>query len=260
MRKAVLLMRFGVCAPVSNEVMLGKIGFDYVEVNASLLAMLSDEEFAALCAENAAAPIHAEAANCLFPGDLRLTGETADFVRIEEYIHFVMQRLEAIGAKTVVFGNGASRRVPDGFPVQRAREQLIAICRTLGEIAAKHGIIAVLEPLCRNETNILNTQPEGLAFVRAVSHPNFQLLCDYYHLCMQDGTLAMVEECGDALRHIHISNPIGRVPMSPKDSADYTAFFDVLRRLGYDARVSFEGNWSNRVQDLPAALAVLKNA
>ena len=54
-------MRFGVCAPISEAARLYKIGFDYVEVSAASLSAMTEEEFAAFCAENRAAPIHAEA-------------------------------------------------------------------------------------------------------------------------------------------------------------------------------------------------------
>ena len=68
------------------------------------------------------------------------------------------------------------------------------------------------------------------------------------------------DSCGDALRHVHIANPDGRVAMKPGDKADYKAFFDALRRAGYDARVSFEGNASDYEAELPAVLEVLKKA
>lgn len=230
-------MRFGVCAPISEAARLYKIGFDYVEVSAASLAAMTEEEFAAFCAENRAAPIHAEAANCLFPGEIRLTGDAVDTDAVQSYIDRVMARLGDAGIGIAVFGSGGSRRVPEGFSETRALEQLR-----------------------RAETNILNTQPESLAFVQSVGHPHFKLLCDYYHLVVEGGTPEMVAACGDALRHVHIANPDGRVAMKPDDKADYKAFFDALRRAGYDARVSFEGSASDYEAELPAALEVLRNA
>ena len=38
-------MRFGVCAPISEAAMMAEIGFDYLEVGASGLAAMTDEEF-----------------------------------------------------------------------------------------------------------------------------------------------------------------------------------------------------------------------
>ena len=50
----------------------------------------------------------------------------------------------------------------------------------------------------------------------------------------------MVEQCGDILAHTHIANPVGRVPMTPQDTADYKAFFRALHFIGYNARMSLE--------------------
>ena len=70
------------------------------------------------------------------------------------------------------------------------------------------------------------------------NHPHFKLLCDYYHLISENGTPEMVEQCGDILAHTHIANPVGRVPMTPQDTADYKAFFRALHFIGYSARMT----------------------
>ena len=142
-------MRFGVCAPVSEAARLHKLGFDYIEVSASSLASMTEAEFAAFCAENQAAPIHAEAANCLFPGEIRLTGDAVDSDAVQSYIDRVMARLGAAGIQIAVFGSGGSRRVPEGFAKERAISQLGDVAYRLGEAAAKHGVTVVLEPLRR---------------------------------------------------------------------------------------------------------------
>ena len=253
-------MQFGVCAPVSEAGKLAKMGFDYLEVSVASLAEMTDAQFEAFCAENNAAPIHAEAANCMFPGSLRLTGEDADFAAVQSYLDRAMARLQAAGVSVAVFGSGGSRRVPEGFPKERAWAQLVRVGEMLGKTAEKHGVTVALEPLRRAETNILNTQPEGLRIVQEVAHPHFKLLCDYYHLIVEGGTMADVEACAGQLVHIHISNPENRAAMTPEDQADYKSFFDALRRIGYDARMSFEGSAPEPEKQLPVALEVMKNA
>lgn len=254
-------MRFGVCAPISDAAMMAEIGFEYLEVTAAGLANLPEEEFARFCEENAAAPIHAEAANLLFPGEVRLTGDDADWGVITEYIERVMARLGKAGISVVVFGSSGSRRVPEGFSRETAWEQLVKVGKKLGETGEKYGVTVALEPLRSAETNIINTQGEGLRLVRDVNHPHFKLLCDYYHLSVEGGTPADVEVCGNALVHIHIAKPDDRKTMYPGDGADYASFFAALRRMGYDARISFEGDaGKEREKTLPPALAVMRQA
>ena len=253
-------MRFGICAPVSEAARLAKIGFDYLEVGAAGLAAMTDAEFDAFCAANEAAPIHAETANGLFPGTVRLTGDDADWDVATAYIEKVMSRLSRAGIKVAVFGSSGSRKVPEGFSMETAWEQLVKVGGFLAETAKKYGVTIALEPLRKAETNIINTQAEGLRLVQAVDHPQFKLLCDYYHLAQEGGTSADVEACGDTLVHVHIANPDTRKTMAPDDGADYAAFFKALRSTGYDARISFEGGCDDYEAQLPAALEVMKQA
>ena len=253
-------MRFGVCAPVEKAAHAAAIGFDFIEVHAGNLAAMSEADFEAFCAANAAAPIHAEAANCLFPGEIHLTGEEVDWTVVETYAEKVMGRLGKAHIPTVVFGSGGSRRIPEGFCRETAWQQLVKTGRILGAAAAKYGVTVTLEPLRPVESNVINTQAEGYRLVQDVDHPNFKLLCDLYHLVQGGGKSEDAAIGGEMLRHIHIAKPDDRKTMYPGDGVDYTAFFDALRNVGYDGRISFEGEAGDWDENLPALLEVLKNA
>ena len=166
-------------------------------------------------------------------------------------------RLAQAGIKIGVFGSGGSRRVPENFPREKAWEQLKTVAKILGDAGEKYGVTIALEPLRHEETNIFTMQPEALKFVKEVNHPHFKLLCDYYHLISENGTPEMVEQCGDILVHTHIANPVGRVPMTPQDTADYKAFFRALHFIGYNARMSLECPVKNPETQLPVVLEVL---
>lgn len=217
-------MRFGVCMPIEQAEFIAKLGFDYLEVSAAGLAEMTEAQFADFLQKNEAAPIHAEAANCMFPGSIKLTGDNVDFEAIQTYVNHAIGRLAQAGIKIGVFGSGGSRRVPENFPREKAWEQLKTVAKILGDAGEKYGVTIALEPLRHEETNIFTMQPEALKFVKEVNHPHFKLLCDYYHLISENGTPEMVEQCGDILAHTHIANPVGRVPMTPQDTADYKAF------------------------------------
>lgn len=253
-------MRFGVCAPVTDAKSLAAMGFEYIEVNATSLTELPESEFTVFLRENHDAPIHAETANCLFPGDIRLTGDGVDMEVIEKYVSRAMARLERAGIHVVVFGSGGSRRVPEGFSREEAFAQLVKVGRLLAKYAELHGVTVALEPLRCAETNMINTQAEGIALVKAVDRPAFQLLCDYYHLIEVGGTMRDVLDCAGLLVHTHIANPVGRAAMAKSDEADYAAFFDALRAIGYDGRMSVECNSKDLENLFPEALSVMQNS
>lgn len=251
-------MRYGVCTSIDHASVLHRLGFDYVEVHAGSLAAMTEEEFSGFLAENAAAPIHAEAANCLFPGEIRLTGDCTDRDALEHYIEKTFSRLERAGISLVVFGSGGSRSVPEGFPREKAWDQLIHTGRILAAAGERHGVTVALEPLRPAESNIINTQAEGRKLAEAVNHPNFRLVCDYFHLMEGGEAPRDAAVGGEFLTHVHMAAPVTRRAMSPEDGADYGAFFRALASAGYDGRVSFEGSSSDYAKDLPAALAVMR--
>lgn len=253
-------MRFGVCTDLEKAPVLAAMGFDYVEIHTCNMMSLDDEAFSALCARNGAAPIHAETANCLIPGDMLLVGPEADLERIREYLHRAMERLAALKVSTLVFGSGGCRRIPEGFPVEEAWQQMETLCRVMGEEAAPYGITVALEPLCFRETNMINSVADALKLVRQVDHPNFRMLCDLYHFYQVGDSLADLESCGDALRHVHIAKPDDRRSMYPGDGIDYDSFFRSLRKAGYDGRISFEGSVSDFEKEMPRVLEVLKQS
>jgi sugar phosphate isomerase/epimerase len=235
------------------------LGFDYLEVIASAVAGLSEEDYARLMARVKALRIPVRAANSFVPGDIKLTGPDADPARQQDYVRKCLGRLSAIGVRTVVFGSGRARQVPDGFDRDKAFAQLVEFGRMVAGEGERVGITIVLEPLRRQESNIMNTAKEGLALVRAVNHPHFRLLVDFYHLSEEKEDPAILLEAGPLLKHTHIANPAGRVFPAKAEEAAYAPFFANLAAIGYEGGLSVEARTEDLAKDAPTAIALLRD-
>ena len=112
--------------------------------------------------------------------------------------------MSLLGVKIVVFGNGAVRRLPEQNVTAeiRAIEDFLRMCNEKG---GKYGVIVVLEPLNKKETNVFNTVSEGASLVRKLNLQNVRLLADSYHTFCENEPLLALEENGDILRHIHVA-------------------------------------------------------
>ena len=234
------------------------LGFDYLEVNASNVAGLSDEDYAKLKERVKALRIPVRAANSFIPGDVKLTGPETDPARQREYVRKCLDRLAAIGVRHVVFGSGRARQVPDGFDRDKAFAQLVEFSRLAAREGERVGITIVLEPLRKQESNIMNTAKEGLTLVRAVEHPSFRLLVDFYHLSEEKEDPAVILEAGALLKHTHIANPAGRVFPAKADEAAYAPFFANLAAIGYVGGCSIEARTEDLAKDAPGAIALLR--
>ena len=253
-------MRFGVCTSYEHAPLLARLGFDYVEVHAGSLSSMTEEEFEEFLRFNAAAPIQAEAANCLFPGEMRLAGPEVDFAAMEAYIDHTFSRLNRANIHGVCFGSGGCRICPQDFPREDAWQQLVQVGRILGQTGAKYGVTVALEPLRPAETNMVNSMAEGRRLVEEVDHPNFRLLCDLYHVVQNGDRPEDAATAGHHLAHVHICKADDRKAMYPGDGIDYAAFFRTLKEIGYDGPMSFEGYSSDYEGELPGVLAVMKQS
>ncbi len=236
-------------------------GFDYVELGTTEIAALSDSEFEEAVERAKQVGIPTPNANLFLPGTMRLTGPEA--MPVDEqmaYVRKAFARLARFGVKILCFGSGGARRVPDGFPKEDAFKQLVAFGKRIAPEARAHGITVVIEPLRKQETNIINTTAEGLELVNAVADPNFELLVDFYHLASEKEDPAIILRARDHIRHLHMANPQGRVFPLAWDEFDYAPFFANLRQIGYTGRISIEASSKDVPSEAPRAIALLRRA
>ena len=246
-------MEFGLCAPVGDAALARTLGFAYIEVNATEIGRMTEKAFAEAAARAKDAGIPVAAANCLFPGDLDLYGRRD---RAAAWLRTVMPRLALLGADTVVFGSGGARRRPAGMPYAAAFRSLVRTARLVGDCARASGITAVIEPLNRRETDMINSLAEGAALAAAADHPNVSLLADAYHIAVEGEDPAELVRAG-GVRHAHVALADGRGWPVRSDPA-LEGFFRALREAGYAGRVSVEGNSADRAADAAPALRILR--
>jgi sugar phosphate isomerase/epimerase len=253
-------VRVGYCTSVKNAEAAKAAGFDYIEVSATEIANLSDADFEATAARLKQAGVQTPAANLFVPQTIKVVGPDIDLAQQTAHVAKVMTRLSKLGVEVLVFGSGGARRVPDGFSRDEAWKQLVDFSRRAAEAARPHNITVTIEPLRKQETNIVNTAAEGLELVNAVNHPNFQLMIDFYHLASEQEDPAIVIKAKDHLRHLHVANPQGRVFPQKWEEFDYAPFFANLKAIGYDRRISMEGNTKDLAAEGPVTVALLRRA
>jgi sugar phosphate isomerase/epimerase len=260
-------MQFGCCgsmiSPASDPIGIGIVetlagmGFDYIELSLAGIMDLPEEAFADLARRVQRSGIRCEACNNFFPPRVRLTGAEARLPAALAYATAALDRAARLGTRLIVFGSSGAKNVPAGFDLAAAWRQIVQLLAHLGPLAQARGITIAVEPINRQESNIVNRASEGLRLVRQVNHPNIQLLVDYYHLMIEAEDPAIVAEAGSSLRHLHLAQIAGRAfPTQP--DAGFTRFFRFVRQIGYAGRCSIEAYTQNFAADAPHALRFLR--
>ena len=251
----------GYCVGLKGLEAAKAAGFDYVELGVTEIVALSDAEFDAAVEQVKKVGIPTPNANLFLPATFRLTGpDAASPDEQMAYVRKAFPRLNRLGVRILCFGSGGARRVPDGFSKEDAFAQLVAFGKRIAPEARRNGITIVIEPLRRQETNIINTTAEGLALVKAVNDPNFELLVDFFHLASEKEDPSIILEARDHIRHLHMANPQGRVFPQQWEEYDYAPFFANLRQIGYAGRMSIEASSKDVPTEAPRAIALLRRA
>lgn len=234
-------VRIGVCTgDIENA---AKYGFDYIEPGAGDIAAMSVEQFREFRDRVLQSPLRCEAFNSFIRRkELRVVGDEVPADALREYMEGCLERCRTLGASVVVWGSAGSRNVPDGFSRERAQQQIAEFLHDAGEIARKLQIVIAIEPLRRQESNVLNTGAETLEMVRRVNHPNIRMIIDYFHLRQENEDPRILQSARHEIVHLHFANPHGRLwPRDLSEDDEYAAFFRLVNKTGFAGGISIEG-------------------
>ena len=240
------LDRIGVCTGISNNVILAASGYSYVEeaVRSFLVPAEDESAFQTKLALLKESKLPVEACNNFIAGNLKSVGPAAVHDEILKFTETAFRRAKTAGVKTIVFGSGGSRSIPQGFSKEEALSQFTELCKKMAPQAEKHNVIIVLEPLNKGECNFINSVEEGGEIVKSVNHKNFRLLADLYHMLRENESPDNIVKFGDLIYHTHIAENTGRAAPGVNNE-DFTPYFKALKKINYKGRMSIECNWKN---------------
>ena len=256
-------MRLGACGGTGEAPAFAEAGFDFIEPRVvTLLDPRADEETfqqrkRAFLA--AAGGLKAEAFNCFYPSELRITGPEVDLEGLREYAAVAARRAVELGGELIVLGSGAARRAPEGFDHDQARRQVAALLAEIAPVMLAMDVRVVIEPLGPAECNIVNTVAQGAELMRRARTEGVGLLADAWHVWQNGEHLEEVAPWVDRLDHVHIADPDGRT--APAEVKPPLAdFLRVLKRGGYDGRISVECRWEDIPKQAPRVVEAVRAA
>ncbi len=238
---------------------LAQMGYDYLEIPLTQVMELSSAEFDKMREALSKKDIQCEVCNDFIPDSIKITGPDVKWGIINGYLDRALTRAYKLGVKIIVFGSGRARYVEEGFPKDKAFWQLVTFLQRVSAKAAPYGISIAIEPLNREECNIINSIDEAFKLSDAVNAENVRVLADFYHMVKENDNLeSMSSERRCPLIHAHISDPRnGR--LFPTEMETHRDFLKKVkeRRIG---TISVEGYTTDFESDARKSLKMLKSA
>lgn len=254
------LEKIGISTSINNNKILKTAGYSFVEesVREFLVPNESESVFEQKLALLKGSKLPIEACNTFLPRDMRCVGPAPSHQEILKFGETSFRRAQMAGVKTIVFGSGGARSIPEGFPAKEAKVQFISLCKQLAPVAKKYNLIISLEPLNTRECNFINSLAEGADIVQAVNHESFRLLADIYHMLMENESSSEIIKYGDLIYHSHIAEKTGRTAPGVHNE-DFTPYFRALKQVNYKGSMAIECSWNNIEEQAPGALAAMRS-
>jgi D-psicose/D-tagatose/L-ribulose 3-epimerase len=190
---------------------------------------------------------------------MQVVGSEADLDAVSRYLDSALDRCRQLGASVVVWGSASSRNIPPGRSREQTWQEIKRFLGRAGDIAKSHGLVIGIEPLRKQESNIINTGAEALRLLDEVKHPNVKMIIDYYHLRVENEDPEILLRARENIVHLHFANPNGRRwPRSADEDPEYGRFFQLLKQIGYTGGLSIEARGTFE-EDGAASLAFLRS-
>lgn len=169
---------------------------------------------------------------------LRLTDpDAAVRQRAVGFISEIIDAAGALGAPAII--GSMQGRWGDGVARDQALDWLGEGMATLAERASRHGVPLLYEALNRYETNLFNRQGDATAFLRTLQSRNVKLLCDLFHMAIEESSIAdALRAAGPLVGHVHFADS-NRQTIG-WGHTDMTPIMAALREMKYDGYLSAE--------------------
>lgn len=185
--------------------------------------------------------------------------------RIEALARPMIEKCRDNNVATMAFIAGEKQ----GMDEERAMDNAVAFFNRIRTQLEDSSVIAGLE----NVNNLYNepgySRPDqvcgpftwGVEMCRRVNSPNVRMICDIYHLQIQDGNIARtIRENIDWITHFHVAGVPGRNEINSTQEINYRYIAEVIAETNYAGYVSHEWRPSpgrDPVQSIEQALNIM---
>lgn len=153
------------------------------------------------------------------------------------FIRTIIDVAGSLGAPAII--GSMQGRWSDDVPRDEAWDHLRDALDDLGRHAEQYQVPLLYEPLNRYETNMATTVAAALAQLERLSTPNVKLLCDLFHMNIEETDIAAaLLVAGQRVGHVHFVDSNRRA--AGFGHLDFAPIVAALRRTAYRGYLSAE--------------------
>ena len=213
-------------------------GFDAVEIFPLAADLIDRAQLKALLAQHKLAVAAFGTGGGMLVHQWSLSSPKAETrAQAREFIRSIIELAAAFGAPAIL--GSMQGKIEPSMDRQQALAWLAQGLEELSEHAARFGQPLLFEALNRYESNFFNRQADAAAFVKTLKTKNAKLLCDLYHMNIEEQNLSeTIKEVGSLIGHVHFADSnrhamgFGHTDMKP--------IYAALKSVGFQGYLSAE--------------------
>ena len=154
--------------------------------------------------------------------------------RIMEHI-----KLASLLKSAVILGSFNGNISSNPQEAQLRREYYLECLKQSCEFASESGVMILLEPLNRYESDWFNTAEQALKVINQIGFPNIKYLADTFHMNIEEVNICRtLSKAGSKLGYVHLADSNRQAPGF--GHIDFSVILKTLQNIGYDGYLSFE--------------------
>ena len=119
------------------------------------------------------------------------------------------------------------------------RASAVAAIRECSSYAKEDGVMALIEPINRYETNFINTAAEGMQLLEEVGDEELKLLLDTFHMNIEETDLSSaILATGSQLGYLHFADSNRYAP--GQGHLDFQTLMRTIEQVGYQGAIGVE--------------------
>jgi sugar phosphate isomerase/epimerase len=154
--------------------------------------------------------------------------------RLKGHIDFA-SRLDS----AVIIGGIRGKIDAQGQAIDELKEKGALALKTCVRYAEEKGILLLLEPINRYETNLVNTLAEGSEVIKEIGSAHLKLLPDTFHMNIEERSFEeSLAGAGSDIGYVHFADSNRQAP--GRGHIDFTQIVSALERMHYSGPVGIE--------------------
>ena len=159
--------------------------------------------------------------------------------RTRDYFQALIRFCGDLGGQVMIIGSPKQRNVQEGWDYQETWDRTRGTFEACVSVAEECGVYLCIEPLSRDQTNLMSSAAEARKMVAEIDHPHFQTMVDVCSGSTEELPVAqLLAESARHLYHVHVNDANKRGPGF--GSTDFVAVLETLKKLDYQRYVSVE--------------------